>query len=217
MCHGLALHHALFSGKRNLYYRKARQISRPNRWNHLPCMAPCSCCNLAYGTTQTRLWAVVGKDSTLTGRTDIWLATINLIRDKPLLDLMLGSGYMATWLPTDAPTVEIWQQLHWAVPNAHNAYLDVALQLGLVGLGLLLTIIAVAWHRAQACCKLREFSPRLVLASIHCGSTIGWRCGNWARTKPKPALAASKCFQLQLRIKTSISRQAPPISGSAPP
>ena len=99
------------------------------------------------------LLAVVGKDSTLTGRTDIWLATINLITEKPLLELLLGSGYMATWLPTDAPTVEIWQQLHWAVPNAHNAYLDVALQLGLVGLGLLLTIIAVAWHRAQACCK----------------------------------------------------------------
>jgi O-antigen ligase len=95
------------------------------------------------------LLAVFGKNSTLTGRTDIWLATINQIREKPLL----GSGYMATWLPTDAATLEIWDQFRWAIPNAHSAYLDVTLQLGLVGLGLLLTIIAVAWHRAQACCK----------------------------------------------------------------
>ena len=95
------------------------------------------------------LLAVVGKDSTLTGRTDIWLATLDLIKQKPLL----GWGYMATWVPTDPQTVAIWQEFRWAVPNAHSAYLDVTLQLGLVGLGLLLTIIAVAWHRAQACCK----------------------------------------------------------------
>ena len=95
------------------------------------------------------LLVVFGKNSTLTGRTDIWLATINLIRQKPLL----GWGYMATWLPTDAPFAEIWDQFRWAIPNAHSAYLDVALQLGLVGLVLLLTIIAVAWNRAQACCK----------------------------------------------------------------
>ena len=60
---------------------------------------------------------------------------------------------MATWVPTDPETVAVWEEFRWAVPNAHSAYLDVALQLGLVGLGLLLTIIAVVWHRARACCK----------------------------------------------------------------
>ena len=37
------------------------------------------------------LLAVFGKNSTLTGRTDIWLATLDLIKQKPLL----GWGYMA--------------------------------------------------------------------------------------------------------------------------
>ena len=95
------------------------------------------------------LLAVFGKDSTLTGRTDIWLTTLDLIRQKPLL----GWGFMATWVPTDPQTAAIWEEFNWSVDNAHNAYLDVAYQLGLVGLGLLLTVIAVAWHRAQACCK----------------------------------------------------------------
>ena len=95
------------------------------------------------------LLAVFGKNSSLTGRTDIWLATLDLIKQKPLL----GWGYMATWDPTDPQTVAIWKEFRWVIGSAHNAYLDVALQLGLVGLGLLLTIIAVACHRAQACCK----------------------------------------------------------------
>jgi len=95
------------------------------------------------------LLSVFGKDPTLTGRTDLWLATLELIKQKPLL----GWGYNATWVPTDTQTAAIWEEFGWRVPNAHSSYLDVALQLGLVGLGLLLTIIAIAWHRAQACCR----------------------------------------------------------------
>ena len=60
--------------------------------------------------------------------------------------------------------------LQWRVPNAHSAYLDVMLQLGLVGLGLLLTIIAVAWRRALACLRmgvpLGWFSLMLVVGAL---------------------------------------------------
>jgi exopolysaccharide production protein ExoQ len=95
------------------------------------------------------LLSFFGKDTTLTGRTDLWLATLDLIKQKPLL----GWGYMATWVPTDPVTAAIHKEFGWTVPNAHNAYLDVTLQLGLVGLGLLLTIIAIAWQRGLACCR----------------------------------------------------------------
>ena len=159
------------------------------------------------------LLGVFGKDSTLTGRTDIWLATLDLIKQKPLL----GWGYMATWVPTDPQTAAIWEEFRWPVPNAHNAYLDVTLQLGLVGLGLLLTIIAVAWQRAQACCKRGVLPLGWFSLMFIAGALLYEHFGNWAGTKSKHFLAASKCLQLQLRIKTSISRQARPISGSAPP
>jgi exopolysaccharide production protein ExoQ len=95
------------------------------------------------------LLSVFGKDATFTGRTDLWLATLDLIKQKPLL----GWGYMATWVPTDPQTAAIWAEFGWPVPNAHSAYLDVTLQLGLVGLGLLLMIIAITWQRALACCR----------------------------------------------------------------
>jgi O-antigen ligase len=95
------------------------------------------------------LLSVFGKDATLTGRTGLWLTTLDLIKQKPLL----GWGYMATWGPTDPQTAAIWEEFKWSVPNAHSSYLDVTLQLGLVGLGLFFTIIAVAWQRAHACCR----------------------------------------------------------------
>jgi exopolysaccharide production protein ExoQ len=113
------------------------------------------------------LLTVFGKDPTLTGRTELWLATLDLIKQKPLL----GWGYNATWVPTDPQTAAIWQKVEWPFPNAHNAYLDVALQLGLVGLGLLLSIIAIAWQRALSCCRrgilpLGWFSLMLIVGAL---------------------------------------------------
>jgi exopolysaccharide production protein ExoQ len=94
------------------------------------------------------LFSFLGKDPTLSGRTDLWLATISLINHKPLL----GWGYMATWVPTDPEIASIHKEFHWAVPNAHNAFLDITLQLGLLGLGVLLAIIVIALRRALRCC-----------------------------------------------------------------
>jgi exopolysaccharide production protein ExoQ len=110
------------------------------------------------------LLSFFGKDATLTGRTELWLATLDLIRQRPLL----GWGYAATWVPTDA---QIWQKFGWPVPSAHSAYLDVTLELGLVGLGLLLTIITIAWQRARACCRrgvlpLGWFSLMLIVGAV---------------------------------------------------
>jgi exopolysaccharide production protein ExoQ len=110
------------------------------------------------------LLAILGKNSTLSGRTDIWLANLALIKQKPLL----GWGYMAAPV---AKTPAISEYLRWQDGNAHSAYVDVTLQLGLVGLGLLLSIVAVAWHRAQACCKrgilpLGWFSLVFIVAAL---------------------------------------------------
>ena len=71
----------------------------------------------------------LGKDFTMTGRTDLWLATIELIKQKPLL----GWGFMASWYPTDPEFVAIQDQLDWISPGAHNGLLEITTQLGLVG------------------------------------------------------------------------------------
>ena len=58
----------------------------------------------------------VGKDPTLTGRTEIWAYSLNSISMKPLL----GWGYDAYWLKTNPAAAEISAKVHWTVPHAHN-------------------------------------------------------------------------------------------------
>ena len=43
--------------------------------------------------------------------------------------------------------------MHWAVPHAHNGYVDMTLELGLAGLSLLIASCAIASRRAFDCWK----------------------------------------------------------------
>lgn len=74
---------------------------------------------------------LLGRDLTLTGRTDLWAYAARMIELRPLL----GYGYAAFF---DLPSVAIYvtDMLGWSAPNAHNGYLEVALGLGLPGLAL---------------------------------------------------------------------------------
>ena len=69
-----------------------------------------------------------------------------------------------------SPVHRNFRRIQWHLPDAHSTYLEVTLQLGLVGLGLLLTIIAVAWRRALACLRmgvpLGWFSLMLVVGAL---------------------------------------------------
>lgn len=75
------------------------------------------------------LFNAVGKDPTLTGRTDLWLLVWNMICKKP----WLGYGYGAFWHGFDGPSAEIWYTAGWHPPNAHNGFLDLWLSLGILG------------------------------------------------------------------------------------
>lgn len=92
----------------------------------------------------------LGKDSTLTGRTSLWALVVHLIAQKPLL----GWGYRAMWQQADAVTIHINDAVGWAVPGSHNAFLEIALQLGLIGVGLLILILITGLYRAARCSQL---------------------------------------------------------------
>jgi exopolysaccharide production protein ExoQ len=86
---------------------------------------------------------MLGRDSTLTGRTNIWAMALESIAERPVL----GYGYNAFW--NVAPEADrISTILHWKVPHAHNGFIDLTLQLGVVGLALYLAIYFVAIRRA---------------------------------------------------------------------
>lgn len=78
----------------------------------------------------TEFFALFGRDATMTGRTHLWDSALRMIADRPLL----GYGYTVSFTPTSPiHHLLIWEE----APHAHNGWLDTALDLGLIGAGLL--------------------------------------------------------------------------------
>lgn len=79
--------------------------------------------------------SALGKDLTLTGRTDIWAVMFELIWQRPLF----GYGYNGFWLGWDGEvSAYIWRTLAWECPYAHNGFMDLLAELGFTGLILFL-------------------------------------------------------------------------------
>lgn len=65
---------------------------------------------------------------TLTGRRPLWRQCLGFAAERPVL----GYGYGGFW--NVSRTIEVLEKQGWPVSHAHNAYLDVGLQLGPIGL-----------------------------------------------------------------------------------
>lgn len=94
------------------------------------------------------LTLALGRDPSLSGRTELWAAAFEKIIEKP----WLGHGFQAFWIDNGAATY-IWKLVKYKPPHAHNGYINVALDLGLIGFllfvsNLLLTYInSVRWSK----------------------------------------------------------------------
>lgn len=86
---------------------------------------------------------LTGKDSTLTGRTQLWQAVVEQAAEQPLL----GYGYAAFWTDASAPSNEVRARVQWNARNADNGWLDMLVQLGGVGIGLLTWAFALYARR----------------------------------------------------------------------
>ncbi|HVY88032.1 MAG TPA: O-antigen ligase family protein [Hyphomonadaceae bacterium] len=103
------------------------------------------------------LLSVIGKDPTLTGRTDIWDQLFQAISRKPVL----GYGYLAFWGPESEPRYWLQQAVEWLAPNGHNGWIDLAISLGFVGFAIYaLDVVLAGWRAA----RLSMVSPTGVFA-----------------------------------------------------
>jgi O-antigen ligase len=97
----------------------------------------------AFASIQT-VTSAYGKDTTFSGRTLIWEATIDAISRRP----WLGHGFGALfWRERTSPaTAEIWRQVGFENSHAHNGPLDLVLQIGLIGLAVMFVLwVSTAW------------------------------------------------------------------------
>jgi len=76
------------------------------------------------------LLGLLGKSEDLTGRLDIWDAVITLAQQRPAF----GWGWVSWWVPWVAPFDTLAFESGVRQLHAHNAWLDVWLQLGIAGL-----------------------------------------------------------------------------------
>jgi O-antigen ligase len=84
----------------------------------------------------------LGRDPTLSGRTTMWEVAIDLIGQRP----WLGYGYQGFWQEGGGAVV-IWKAEGYKPPHAHNGFINITLDLGLTGLFLFLSTLAVTYLR----------------------------------------------------------------------
>jgi O-antigen ligase len=89
----------------------------------------------------------VGRDTTLTGRTVVWDVLLRSMVKQPLL----GYGFYSFWLGMKGESANVIVGVHWFFGYAHNGLLEIALQLGVVGVAVFLITFIQAIKDAWCC------------------------------------------------------------------
>jgi exopolysaccharide production protein ExoQ len=104
------------------------------------------------------IWQVIltslGRDATLTGRTVLWQQVLAM-HTSPLF----GTGYDSFWLGDRVE--KFWAMYSWKPNQAHNGFLETYLNLGWIGLILLLGIIFSTYRKIAT--RMVDRSPYQVL------------------------------------------------------
>ena len=94
------------------------------------------------------VFGLLGKSSDLTGRADTWEKVWQLVEQRPVV----GWGWVSYWPTWVAPFKGLDTKAGLPVPSAHNAWLDVWFQLGIIGVLVFAPLVVLTlwrtWFRA---------------------------------------------------------------------
>lgn len=126
-----------------LIVRRARS-GRARRLAYLSILAGAGLGVAAAVALHVQLLALLGKSEDFTGRFDIWATVIHLAQQRPVF----GWGWVSQWVPWVAPFDTLVfrngvRQLH-----AHNAWIDIWFQLGVVGLAIFGALVIMTITRS---------------------------------------------------------------------
>ncbi|MEC4812612.1 MAG: O-antigen ligase family protein [Scytonema sp. PMC 1069.18] len=160
----------------------------------------------------------LGKDPTITGRTPLWSHAIYRLMERPFF----GYGRGAYWAPGSKYAYEA-RVADWIPPHAHNGFIDIALDIGLIGLSLFLISYLITFFislkRAYGTEDREELLPLaflILLAMNNMTESYLMHLTNlyWPvyisfaltlrKKKPKPKLATpeKKLFSAHIKITT---------------
>jgi exopolysaccharide production protein ExoQ len=118
----------------------------------------------------------MGRDPTLTGRTDVWKLVLKFA-DNPLL----GSGFESFWM--GARLKEICR-LNGGINQAHNGYIETYLNLGWVGLMLLAVLIVIGYRNVITGLRSEPDVGKLKLAYVLVGVIYNFTEGSFKMMSP---------------------------------
>lgn len=103
----------------------------------------------------------------LVGRVPLWIELTSYVRQRPLL----GFGYGAFWSPEHIE--DLGAELSWIMSTAHNGFLELALNLGLVGASLAVAAALTATVRAvRGCLDAPDRGYEFIFALLVLGLTV---------------------------------------------
>lgn len=82
-------------------------------------------------------FAFLGKDPSLTGRTELWQD----IFEETQKHLLFGTGFGGFWIVDSQPLMNLYHYYVWFPRHSHNGYLDLLNETGIVGLFLLAAMV----------------------------------------------------------------------------
>jgi exopolysaccharide production protein ExoQ len=109
----------------------------------------------------------LGKDQTLTDRTGVWHDALQ-IHINPLL----GAGFESFWLGDRLKIM--WDKWAWHPNQAHNGYIETYLNLGLIGLFLLVALLIATFWKSR-----RELFTNFQFGRFRLGFLVAIIAYNW--------------------------------------
>lgn len=101
---------------------------------------------LIIATQSDLIFGLLGKDATLTGRTEIWSGILHQMEQRP----WTGFGYGVVWDDTSAGGPKAWiaHEAKFSAAHAHSGWLEIYLALGLVGVFIFAAWFIEMWGRS---------------------------------------------------------------------
>jgi exopolysaccharide production protein ExoQ len=146
--------------------------SRPGRVHTLVAMMVLAgAVSMLFGG-QAGVTHALGRSSSLSGRTDIWASVIPAL-SKPIV----GDGFESFWIGPDVVKfrqgLKGWWNGALDLNEAHNGYIEVYLNLGWIGVCLIVCILISGYRRAVSAFRLDPDIGSLMLAYVTASAVYG--------------------------------------------
>jgi exopolysaccharide production protein ExoQ len=118
----------------------------------------------------------LGRNSSLTGRTEIWSHVLGMV-----VNPVLGTGFESFWL---GERLERMLSVYRAINQAHNGYIEIYLNLGWVGIGLLAALLATGYRNILTSFREDPDLGRLRLAYFFIGVAVNFTEASFKMMSP---------------------------------